>query len=241
MEGQIGLLVYSIDSIIPYYQTDILPISKLAMPHEAIFKGCPPVNNTELVMLFDHDETMRQPDLVAAAQCCQELYPDGGQEEEQQAAVTRERRTFITFSASNDFAMDISQVREVIDRPETLMKPPNAATAVAGLFDLRDEIITLIDLRLLYDLPEATTDKQKVVIFQTAGQKYGILVDMVKEIIMTTSDKVLPFQAGATQFTDSASAQDVTEMVQTNSSNVSKSIMVLDVAAFVHRCVGAQR
>ena len=155
LEGQIGLLVYSIDSIIPYYAQDVLPISKLAMPHEAIFRGCLAVENTDLVMLFDHEETMKQPDLVAAAQCCQELYPDGTEEEEARTAASKTRRTFITFRADSDFAMDITEVREVIDCPDDLMKPPNRPKSVAGLFNLREEIITLIDLRVLYGMNSA--------------------------------------------------------------------------------------
>ncbi|CUH80179.1 Coupling protein CheW [Tritonibacter multivorans] len=240
LEGQIGLLVYSIDSIIPYYAQDVLPISKLAMPHEAIFKGCLAVNNSDLVMLFDHGETMKQPDLVAAAQCCQELYPDGSNAEaEAHSAVSKTRRTFITFSADTNFAMDISEVREVIDCPDDLMTPPNAPEAVAGLFNLREEIITLVDLRLLYGLSPAGAARQKVVIFQCDGQKYGILVDAVNEIIMTTADKVLPYQSTATQGGSAAAAHhDVSEMVQVaGSKDQSKSLMVLDVAALVRHTI----
>lgn len=238
LEGQIGLLVYSIDSIIPYFREEVLPISKMAMPHEAIFQGCLAVQNSDLVMLFDHAETMRQPDLVAAAKCCQELYPkDHSLQQETKTKVkstTRQRRTFITFSADSNFAMDISEVREVIERPETLMKPPNAPRSVAGMFNLREEIITLIDLRILYDQPEPSEQSRKVVIFQHDSQKYGILVDSVDEIIMTTADKVLPFKSNAGQTNGSMAAQDVSEMVQVQSSNQNpKSIMVLDVGAFV--------
>lgn len=237
LEGQIGLLVYSIESIIPYYPEDVLPISKLAMPHEAIFKGCLAVQNSDLVMLFDHAETMKQPDLVAAAKCCQELYPEGVAEDAISAA-SKQRRTFITFSAETSFAMDISKVREVIDCPAELMKPPVAPDAVAGLFNLRDEIITLVDLRRLYGLPATEVAVQKVVIFQCDDQKYGILVDGVNEIIMTTADKVLPYQSSSSQVGTAATAQDVSEMLQVTQQNEqSKSLMVLDVAAMVRHTV----
>ena len=238
LEGQIGLLVYSIDSIIPYYTEDVLPISKLAMPHEAIFKGCLAVDNSDLVMLFDHDETMKQPDLVAAAQCCQELYPEGVTEAAEKSAASKQRRTFITFTADTNFAMDISEVREVIDCPDDLMKPPNAPPSVAGLFNLREEIITLLDLRVLYGMASAGTARQKVVVFQCDGQKYGILVDAVNEIIMTTADKVLPYQSAAAQAGNAAAHQDVSEMVQVaGARDQSKSLMVLDVTALVRHTI----
>lgn len=237
LEGQIGLLVYSIDSIIPYYAQDVLPISKLAMPHEAIFRGCLAVENTDLVMLFDHEETMKQPELVAAAQCCQELYPDGTAAEEATSAASKTRRTFITFKADSDFAMDITEVREVIDCPEDLMKPPNRPKSVAGLFNLREEIITLIDLRVLYGMNSAGAARQKVVIFQCDGQKYGILVDAVNEIIMTTADRVLPYQAATAQGATTAH-QDVSEMIQVaGAKDQSKSMMVLDVSALVRHSI----
>ncbi|ABF62219.1 CheW protein (plasmid) [Ruegeria sp. TM1040] len=237
LRGQIGLLVYSIDNIVQYYDEDVMPISKLAMPHEAIFKGCIAFDNSELIMLFDHEETMKQPDLVAAAQCCQELYPGAITENVEQDTPSKQRRTFITFSADTRFAMDITKVREVIESPCDLMKPPNVAKSVAGLFNLREEIITLLDLRILYDLKETQTTHQKVVIFQSEGQKYGILVDTVNEIIMTTADRVLPFQA-STARGNTAVHEDVSEMVQVaGGNNQSVSTMVLDVDALVRHTI----
>lgn len=236
LEGQIGLLVYSIDSIIPYYPSDVMPISSLAMPRDAIFQGCLPVDNSDLVMLFDHDETMKQPELIAAAQCCQELYPDGVDQEEKTIG-SRQRRTFITFSADTDFAMDITKVREVIERPERLMKPPNAPLSVAGMFNLREEMITLIDLRVLYELEPSQSTSQKVVIFDSEGQKYGIAVDSVKEIIMTTADKVLPFSSNAGHLTDGATSQDVCETVQCGKGDQGHTVMVLDVIALVKHSI----
>lgn len=235
-DGYIGFLVYSIEGIIPYYQEDVLPLSKLAMPSQEIFKGCLTVGSSDLVMLFDHEKTMNQPEIVEAAQYCQEIYSENEEREGEVEVevVSRRRRTFITFTAHSTFAMDISQVCEVIENPEDLLQPPNAPPSVAGIINLRDDMITLIDLKKLYGYAETIESVQKIVIFECSGEKYGIMVDSVDEIIMTTADKVFPCNDMPWQSANDAASSDVTEMVQiaSNSGGV-KTVMVLDAVAFV--------
>ena len=189
--GLIGLMVYSIDSIVPFFESDILPFAELALPRGDIVKGCLISDDEQLVMLLDHEKLMLDPGLTEPAKLCGDIYETIDEEDEEaDAAKLAERRTFILFSSAGRFAIDTRMVSEVINKPERLLEPPYALDFVEGIINLREELITLVDLRRLYRLEPYNQYNQKVVIFINRMQKYAILVDSVDEIVITTTDKI---------------------------------------------------
>ena len=127
-----------------------------------------------MIMLFDHDRIMNDPVLVDAARSCREIHPP--EELEEQAsfeAKSAARRSFITFSVENEYALDIACVSEVINRPGQLLAPPSALKFVEGIANLRGELVTLINPWRLYGLPEPENIDQKVVIIVMTADKRG--------------------------------------------------------------------
>ena len=193
--GLVGLLVYSIDSILTFFERDVMPFAKLALPRGNMVSGCLVSEDKQLVMLLDHEQLLSDPNLSEPARLCQEVHvveenDEDGDEVKPGVLAAAQRRNFIVFTVDSRFAMDTCSVSEVTNRPERLLKPPYALPFVEGIINLRGELITLVNLRKLYGLGPHDEAQEKVLIFTHDSKKFAILVDCVNEIVMTTSDKV---------------------------------------------------
>lgn len=95
----------------------------------------------------------------------------------------------ITFSlAGKDYGIDIMQVKE-ISRMLDFTYIPNAPYYVRGVYNLRGEIISVIDLRLLFHLPvpekeEASSDEdvENLIVLQFGDYYLGVVVDRVDKV-----------------------------------------------------------
>ncbi|MEQ8291288.1 MAG: chemotaxis protein CheW [Roseovarius sp.] len=185
-------------------------------------------------MLLDYEVMKRDRILVDTARRCREVHPpeDVAKVETGQSTANA-RLTFIVFAFQKRFALDTSQVNEVIDYPETLLQPPYAIDFVDGVINLRGELISLINPRKLYGLPTDKREGEKVLIFRSEGSKYGILVDSIDEIVITTENKVFEMTAINHQDTSMKIAEDICGCIQ---SPTRGSIMILDTGALLRRC-----
>lgn len=232
--GPIGLLVYSIDSIIACFEDEVLQFTKLALPRADIVRGCLLGAENEIVMMLDYEVMKRDKILVDTARRCREVHPpEETPEAETENRSASARLTFIVFAFHKRFALDTSQVTEVIDYPDTLLQPPYAIEFVDGVVNLRGELISLINPRKLYGLPASPRDGDKVLIFRDEGNKYGILVDSVDEIVITTENNVYEMSALSHRETKMKVAEDICGCIQ---SPTRGSVMILDTGALLQRC-----
>ena len=119
------------------------------------------------------------------------LYP----KDEAVAAKARERdnrrvqrQVYITFALENTFAVEIKQVREIIDYSDAITRPPGMPAFMRGMLNLRQQMISVIDLRSLYQMaPLDNTSQSKILVIERGEDRYGLLVDAV-ENIMTVND-----------------------------------------------------
>lgn len=232
--GQVGLLVYSIDSIVRCFNDEILEFTKLALPREDIVRGCLVSKDHTIVLLLDHTVMKRDPILVDTAQRCNEIHPAEQVEiASSETGKASARMTFIVFSVDKPFALDTAQVSEVIDYPKKLLQPPYAVDCVDGIVDLRGELISLINPRKLYKMPTPERVGRKVLIFKQAGSKYGLVVDSVDEIVYTKDSDVGDIGSLSHESRSMQVADDISGCVQ---SPARGSVMILDVNSVLGRC-----
>jgi purine-binding chemotaxis protein CheW len=232
--GPIGLLVYSIDSIITCFQDEILPFTKLALPRADVVKGCLLGKEHDIVMVLDHAALKSDPILADTAHRCREIHPPDEQATLDSAGRSSHARlTFIVFSFGRRFALDTSRVSEVINYPDSLLRPPYAIEFVEGVMNLRGDLISLINPRTLYDLPSADRMGDKVLIFRQDGNQYGIIVDTVDEIVITTENKVAEMTSLNLRDASMKIAEDICGCIQ---SPAEGAVMILDVTAMLRRC-----
>ncbi|GGE50300.1 hypothetical protein GCM10011360_41680 [Primorskyibacter flagellatus] len=232
--GPIGLLVYSIDSIITCFQDEILQFTKLALPRADVVRGCLLSRDSDIVMVLDHGALKSDPILADTARRCREVHPPGDKAVSDRAERSAHARmTFIVFSFGRRFALNTSQVSEVINYPESLLQPPYAIEFVEGVMNLRGDLISLINPRTLYDMPGTDRMGDKVLIFRQDGSQYGIIVDTVDEIVITTENKVAEMTSLNLRDATMKIAEDICGCIQ---SPANGGVMILDVDAMLRRC-----
>jgi len=91
-----------------------------------------------------------------------------------------------------EYGIPIIQVQEIINmtRPTRL---PQAPDFVEGIINLRGNIIPIIDLKKRFSMgaSEITSDTRSIVV-EVDGQKVGIIVDEVSEVLRLANSEIEP-------------------------------------------------
>lgn len=94
--------------------------------------------------------------------------------------------------AHENYAVESKYVQEVSPLKE-LTSLPGTPPFILGLINFRGLILTVIDLRSLFNLPQRSLAKQnKVIIIQTSEIKAGILADGIQGIRSVRIDELQP-------------------------------------------------
>ena len=79
--------------------------------------------------------------------------------------------------------LDISCVQE-INRNQELTRVPLGHPCVRGVMNLRGEVVTMLDLRILMGLPKVpTTNRNRNLVLKCEGETFGLWVDGVADIL----------------------------------------------------------
>jgi purine-binding chemotaxis protein CheW len=97
---------------------------------------------------------------------------------------------FVTFSIAGEvFAINMSPVQEIIRVPE-IVKIPKSPPSLMGLANLRGNVLPIINLRKVFELPEKNIDEASRAIVVDLGQPLGFLVDNVSSVISAEETKI---------------------------------------------------
>lgn len=106
-------------------------------------------------------------------------------------------RQYLTFKLGEEmFALDVVQVREVLD-VTTITKVPRAAAFMRGVINVRGSVVPLVDLRLKFGMPsnEPTVDTRIVVmeiVLDGDTTILGALADSVHDVMDMSQDHIEP-------------------------------------------------
>ena len=89
------------------------------------------------------------------------------------------------------FGVDVSLVQEVV-RLQSITPVPLAAPEIAGLINLRGEVLTAIDLRVRMGMPKAESDRDPVnVVIRVDNEPVSLLVDEIGGVLEVSQ---VPFE-----------------------------------------------
>jgi purine-binding chemotaxis protein CheW len=90
------------------------------------------------------------------------------------------------------YAVETRYVREVSPL-ENLTPLPCTPAFVLGIVNLRGEILSVIDLKKFFELPEkGLTDLNKVIVLEAENMRFGILADAVLSVRRISVDGIQP-------------------------------------------------
>jgi purine-binding chemotaxis protein CheW len=114
--------------------------------------------------------------------------------QEQKERVENVDFKMVTFSlAGKDYGVDIMNVKEIA-KADKFTYVPNAASFVRGVYNLRGDIIPIIDLRTFFHLPlEKKADGQEnMLILHINDQVYGTIVDKIDKVVGINHESIQP-------------------------------------------------
>ncbi|MCH8496889.1 MAG: chemotaxis protein CheW [Marinobacter sp.] len=98
---------------------------------------------------------------------------------------------YVTFRLDNEtYGIDVMQIQEVL-RYSEIAPVPGSPDYVLGIINLRGNVVTVIDTRRRFGLPDAdVTDATRIVVLESANQVMGILVDSVAEVVYLKASEI---------------------------------------------------
>ncbi len=93
--------------------------------------------------------------------------------------------------AGKDYGIDIMKVKE-ISKAAKFTFVPNAAPFVKGVYNLRGDIISVIDMRIFFNLPleENNEDTENMIILRLDRHVLAVIVDSIDKVIGISSEAV---------------------------------------------------
>lgn len=100
---------------------------------------------------------------------------------------------YLTFKlAGEEYGLEILKVREIVKIMEITLVPQMPGY-VKGVVNLRGKVISVIDLRLRFGLPEAEyNDETCIIVVNLGGTEIGVVVDTVQEVLDINDDQIEP-------------------------------------------------
>ena len=236
-DNLVGLLVDSIENIISYFDDELVDFPVLVDKKKTMFIGCVPAKSkNDHTIVLRHSEILSSDELSEITRGHSQLFSESKEESNKNKKNKNDRRTLLTFSLDDRYALDINEVQEVIDYPENLIKAPNMAEFISGMANVRGELVAVIDTRKLYSLSQAdTVDKGKLLIYEASGSKYGLAVDSVDSIVHYCSADVINIPEIATRGIQGDIDNDVKDAIMINDGTAKETICILDVDAVSKR------
>ena len=109
------------------------------------------------------------------------------------AAGGGQANEFLTFRlGKEEYGIEILKVQEIRgwEQPTTIANSPEF---IKGVINLRGTIVPIVDMRIKFNLGEATYDTFTVVIIlNVAGRVVGMVVDSVSDVITLAGEQIRP-------------------------------------------------
>jgi purine-binding chemotaxis protein CheW len=107
------------------------------------------------------------------------------------------RTEYLAFGlAGESYAVEVAHLAEIL-KPPPITEVPRAQRTVLGVISVRGKLVTVIDLRRKFRLPEAPIDRRARVLLADvgSGEQLGLLVDEVRQVWRLASDEIEPANA----------------------------------------------
>jgi purine-binding chemotaxis protein CheW len=196
----VGLMVDEVRSIVAYRDDELMAMPAYSRRHVALFAGCLGNEGRDSIILLNPDALCAHERIAAIARGHHDLFRN----RPQTGATARERslarETYVTFRLIHLLGVRIGQLREVIDYSNDIVVTPGTPAFVRGALQLRRELVTVIDVRAMYDMPPYDDmTHAKILIVEHRGEKYGLVVDAVDNIVTIEAASRIPVPAMLTR------------------------------------------
>lgn len=232
-----GLLVDAVDSIVSYFDDELLFFPLLEQERFEMFLGCISGNDKIEILLLDHQKILTHNEISDITHGHSSLYQDTVDKKNEIQLENSQRVTYISFKIENLYAIAIKDIKEIIDLPNEILQLPGFNNHVKGMFNLRGDLITIIDSRCLYKLPylpQENNKNQKVLIFKINENLFGVIVDSIEAILTFSNKQKIKLPKQLINQNKFSIVNDVSDAAQVKDLNgVEMNLMIIDANSLV--------
>lgn len=193
-DSMVGIVVDAVNEVlrVPERLVDSLP-SVLAeqQPDGEIDAICRLEDGNRLVSILSverlfHTRAMRDA-LTQTGAASTERATGSGRE----LAREHEEQLVVFRLQGQEYGVPIDSVREIVRPPDTMTRVPKGPACLAGVVNLRGQILPVVDFRSRFGLQAAARDeRQRIVVLSLSGQPTGFIVDSVAEVLKVASSSI---------------------------------------------------
>lgn len=102
-----------------------------------------------------------------------------------------EEKQYVVFGLEGqEYCVDIITVQEII-LPIKVTKLPNMPSHVLGVFNLRGNVIPLLDLKTRFGMKKSEqTEDTRIIVMKVDQKSFGILVDEIHEVVKIKDESI---------------------------------------------------
>jgi purine-binding chemotaxis protein CheW len=233
-----GLMVDSVDSIVSYFPDELLTFPLIEQSRAEMFLGCITGHSEGDILLLDCKKILSNTEISKITHGHSKLFHQNEQRMAEKKTKNGTRRTYITFSLDNLYAVAINEVKEIIEYPKQLLHPPGLKKHIRGVLNLRGDLVTIVDVRSMYLISKSdqTQEIQKVMVFKRNEAHFGLVVDSVESIVTFSEDDKIKLPEMLYDKSVGSISEDISEAVEvTDSSGVKRSMLILSMESVVNR------
>lgn len=188
IDGQpLGLLVDCVEGIVEYVDEQLQPLPDFGASSNVMLYGCI-IDATADISVVNHELLFSMPEVVAPATAIHDAN-NYARKEERVASCKGALTTYLVVNLGFDFVLPVAEVSEIIDCPDAVNAIPGAPDYIDGMFNLRQKVIPVVNMRALYSVPGSAGDiVPKLLIVERDQWLIGLRVDGVKDIVKIRSD-----------------------------------------------------
>jgi purine-binding chemotaxis protein CheW len=178
-----GIMVDKVSEVLRISASIIQPPPRFSTQSGEQLKGVAKLNNGKRMILM-----LEPSKLMSAAEytTISGTTVDNMQNESEKSLAGQlvDEEQLVTFKIDlEEYGVKITNVQE-INRMTEITKIPRAPRYIEGIVNLRGNIISALDLRILFGLAQKPkTDATRIIIIDSNGKKTGIVVDSVSEVL----------------------------------------------------------
>jgi purine-binding chemotaxis protein CheW len=111
----------------------------------------------------------------------------------QKTTILADEEHLVIFTlGSENYGVDISEVWE-INTMLDITRIPQSPDFIEGVINLRGQIVPVMDLRKRLGLAAKSYDRDtRIMVIQTLGNRLGLIVDSVREVVKVSQDVIEP-------------------------------------------------
>jgi purine-binding chemotaxis protein CheW len=232
-EDLIGMLVDGVECISSYFDNDLMSVPVLSKDRVSMFRGCLSLHNESEMFLIDHDQILSNQEILEVTEGHSKIY----QSTHDNILVKKiNKESYISFRLDHLFGVSINDIKEIINYSEEILSAPGMPSFVLGIMNLRSNLVTIIDTRSLYKMPNMLTSSEaKVLIFEKDNERFGLVVDSLESILSIDQDKKFKVPSLVTQKLQSQFQNDIKEIISVPLNEKESALIILNMQSVTDR------